>query len=84
MLIRETIDGVPQYLWMAGTSYFVKVNNATLFEHTPTSTLLFHNQWKFELPPGLYLVNISITCYNKNDTLFIECDSIESVVGKGY
>ena len=30
------------------------------------------------------MVNTSITCYNVNDSLFNECDSIELVVGKGY
>ena len=44
VLVRETIDGVPQYSWMAGTSYFVKVINAALFEHTPTFTQPFNNQ----------------------------------------
>ena len=76
--------GVLQYLWTAGTLYFVKVNNTTLFKHTPTFTQPFNNQWKFELPSGLYLVNKSITCYNTNDSLFNECDLIESIVGKGY
>ena len=66
VLIRETVDGVPQYL------------------STDTSTQPFNNQWKFELSSGLYLVNTSITCYNTNDSLFNECDWIESVVGKGY
>ena len=61
----------------------MKVNNATLFEHTFTFTQPFNNQWQFELPSGLYLVNTSITCYNENDSLFIECDSIESIVGMG-
>ena len=82
-LVRETVDGVPQYL-STDTSCFVKVNNATLFEHTSTSTQPFNNQWKFELPSDLYLVNTSITCYNENDSLFNGCDSIESVVGMGY
>ena len=31
--VHETVDGVPQYSWTACTSCFVKVNNATLFEH---------------------------------------------------
>ena len=78
------MDGVPQYSWTAGTSCLVKVNNVTLFEYTHTSTQPFNNQWKFELSSGLYLINTSITCYNTNDSLFNECDSIESVVGKGY
>ena len=73
VLIRETVDGVPQYL-STDTSCFVKVNNVTLFEHTPTSTQPFNNQWKFELSSGLYIVNTSITCYNENDSLFNGCD----------
>ena len=44
VLIRETVDGIPQYSWTAGTLCFVKVNNATLFEHTPTFTQPFNNQ----------------------------------------
>ena len=62
----------------------VKVNNATLFEHTYTSTQSFNNQWKLDLSSGLYLVNTSITCYNENDSLFNECDLIELVVCMGY
>ena len=84
VLIRETVDGIPQYSWTAGISCLVKVNNAILLDYTHTSTQSFNNQWKFELSSGLYLVNTSITCYNENDSLFNECDSIESVVDKGY
>ena len=83
VLVRETVDGVPQYSWTTAT-VFVKVNNATLFEHTPTTTQPFNNTWQFQLPAGLYLVTTTITCYNENDALFNDCDSIESVVGKGY
>ena len=83
VLIRETVDGVPQYSW-TDTSCFVKVNNVTLLDYIHTFTQSFNNQWKFELSSGLYLINTSITCYNENDSLFNECDSIESVVGKGY
>ena len=84
VLIRETVDGVPQYSWTAGTSCLVKVNNATLFEYTSTSTQPCNNQWKFEFISDLYLVNTSITCYNENEFTFNEYDSIESVVSKGY
>ena len=83
VLVRETVDGVPQYSWTTAT-VFVKVNNATLFEHTPTTTQPFNNTWQFQLPAGLYLVTTTITCYNENDALFNDCDSIESVVNKGY
>ena len=82
VLVRETVDGIPQYSW-TGTSCLVKVNNVTLFEHSHTFTQPYNNQWKFELPSGLYLVNTSITRYNTNDSLFNEYDSIESIVGMG-
>ena len=62
----------------------MKVNNATLFEHTPTSTQPFNNQCQFQLSSALYLAITSIPCYNENDDLFKHCDSIESVVDKGY
>ena len=83
-LVRETVDGVPQYSWTIPSECYVKVNNATLFEHTPTSTLPFNNQSQFELLSALYLIITSIPCYNENDALFKHCDSIESVVDKGY
>ena len=83
VFVQETVNRIPQYSW-TGTSCLVKVNNASLFEYTHTFTQLFNNQWQFELSSGLYLVNISITCYNANDSLLNECDSIESVVGKDY
>ena len=47
VLVRETVDGVPQYSFTIHSGCFVKVNNATLFEHTPTSTQPFNNQSQF-------------------------------------
>ena len=44
ILVRETVDGVPQYSWITPSGCFVKVNNTTLFEHTLTSTQPFNNQ----------------------------------------
>ena len=84
VLVCETVDGVHQYSWTIPSGCFVKVNNATMFEHTHISTLPFNNQCQFELPSALYLVITSIPCYNENNALFKHCDSIESVVDKGY
>ena len=84
VLIRETVNGVPQYSWTTHSGCFVKVNNATLFEYTHTSTQPFNNQSQYELSSALYLIITSIPCYNENDALFKHCDSIESVVDKGY
>ena len=38
VIVRETVDGVPQYSWTIPSECFLKVNNARLFEHTHTST----------------------------------------------
>ena len=84
VLVCETMDGVPQYSWTISFGCFVKVNNATLLEHTPTSTQPFNNQYQFQLPSALYLIITSIPCYNENDALFKHCDSIESVVDIEY
>ena len=84
VLVCETVDGVPQYSWTIPSECFVKVNNATLLEHTHTSTQPFNNQCQFQLSSALYLIITSIPCYNENDALFKHCDSIESVVDKGY
>ena len=84
VLVRETVDGVHQYSWTTPSECFVIINNATLFEHTSTSTQPFNNQCQFELSSALYLIITSIPCYNENNTLFKHCDSIESIVDKGY
>ena len=84
VLMCETVDGVHQYSWTIHSECFVKVNNATLFEHTPTSTQPFNNQCQFELSSAFFLTIISIPCYNENDALFKHCDFIESIVDKGY
>ena len=70
VLMRETVDDVPQYLWTIPSECFVKVNNATLFEHTHISTQPFNNQCQFQLSSALYLIITSIACYNENDVLF--------------
>ena len=84
VIVCETVDGVPQYSWITHSGCFVKVNNDTLFEYTHTSTQPFNNQCQFQLSSALYLIITSVPCYNENDDLFKHCDSIESVVDKGY
>ena len=84
VIVRETVHGVPQYSFTIPFGCFVKVNNVTLFEHPHTSTQPFNNQCQVQLPSALYLIITSIPCYNENNTLFKHCDSIESIVDKGY
>ena len=83
VLIRETVDGVPQYSW-GSAACGVKANEAYIFEHTPTSTEAFQGEWKWDaLPSGSYLMTTTVTAYLSVD-VFNDCDSIESVVSKGY
>ena len=84
VLIRETVDGVPQYSWGSATCV-VKANEAYIFEHTPTSTQAFQGEWEWndKVSPGSYLVTTTVTVHLPVD-IFNECESIESVVGKGY
>ena len=83
VLIRETVDGVPQYSWDSAAC-IVKANEAYIFEHTPTSTEVFQGEWKWDaLPSSSYLVTTTVTVYLFVD-VFNDCDSIESVVSKGY
>ena len=83
VLIRETVDGVPQYSWSSAVCV-VKANKTYIFEHTPTSTEAFQGEWKWDaLPSGSYLMTTTVTAYLSVD-VFNDCDSIESVVGKRY
>ena len=84
VLLCETVDGVHQYSWTTPSECFVIINNTIIFEQTSTSTQPFNNQCQFELSSALYLIITSIPCYNENDALFKHCDSIESIVDKGY
>ena len=82
VLIRETVDGVPQYSWGSAVCV-VKANEAYIFEHTPTSTEAFQGEWKYTLPSGLHQMTTTVITYLPVD-VFNDCDSIESVVSKGY
>ena len=83
VLIQETVDGIPQYSW-SNAVCVVKANEAYIFEHTPTSTEAFKGEWEWDaLPSGSYLVTTTVITYLPVD-VFNDCDSIESVVGKGY
>ena len=83
VLIRETVNGVPHYSW-SSAACVVKANEAYIFEYTPTSIEAFQGEWKWDtLPSGSYLVTTTVITYLFVD-VFNNCDSIESVVGKGY
>ena len=87
VLIRETVDGVPQYSWGSTPSYIVKANEAFVFEYTPEATESFNGEWGGDgmppMPSGSYLITTTVITYLPDD-MFNDCTSIESVVEKGY
>ena len=94
VLIRETVDGVPQYSWGSSPSYIVKANEAFVFEYTPETTESFNGEWGGDgmppigdgmppMPSGSYLITTTVITYLPED-MFNDCTSIESVVEKGY
>ena len=66
VLIRETVDGVPQYSW-GSASCIVKVNEAFVFEYTPEATESFNGEWGGDgmppMPSGSYLVTTNVITY---------------------
>ena len=87
VLIRETVDGVPQYSWGSTPSYIVKANEAFVFEYIPETTESFNSEWGGDgmppMPSGSYLITTTVITYLPDD-MFNDCTSIESVVEKGY
>lgn len=85
VLIRETVDGVPQYSW-GSASCIVKANEAFVFEYTPEVTESFNAEWAEtgqKIPNGKYLVTTQVLAY-LNEDLFNDCKSIEDVISKEY
>ena len=86
VLIRETVDGVPQYSW-GSAACIVKANEAFVFEYTPETTESFNGEWGGDgmppMPSGSYLITTTVITYLPED-MFNDCTSIESVVEKGY
>ena len=78
VLIRETVDGVPQYSWGSTPSYIVKANEAFVFEYTPETTESFNGEWGGDgmppMPSGSYLIITTVITYLPED-MFNDCTS---------
>lgn len=66
VLIRETVDGVPQYSW-GSAACIVKANEAFVFEYTPETTESFNGEWGGDgmppMPSGSYLITTTVITY---------------------
>ena len=61
----------------------MKVNQALIFEYTPTVTQNLECKLNYNLEKGNCLVTTRITCYNK-ESPFNDCESTEDVIDNGY
>lgn len=71
VLVRKTVDNVPEYSWVRGETYVIKTNKAFVKSYTPDSnvTISRGNSFKTtytDIPAGKYLVTTKLTTYNEH------------------
>ena len=71
VLVRKTVDNVPEYSWVRGETYVIKTNKAFVKTFTPESntTISRGNSFKIsytDIPAGKYLVTTKLTTYNEH------------------
>ena len=71
VLVRKTVDNVPEYSWVRGETYVIKTNKAFVKSFTPDSntTISRGNSFKTsytDIPAGKYLVTTKLTTYNEH------------------
>ena len=71
VLVRKTVDNIPEYSWVRGETYVIKTNKAFVKSFTPESntTISRGNSFKTfytDIPAGKYLVTTKLTTYNEH------------------
>ena len=71
VLVRKTVDNVPEYSWVRGETYVIKTNKAFVKSFIPDSntTISRGNSFKIsytDIPAGKYLVTTKLTTYNEH------------------
>lgn len=71
VLVRKTVDNVPEYSWVRGETYVIKTNKAFVKTFIPESnvTISRGNSFKTsytDIPAGKYLVTTKLTTYNEH------------------
>ena len=71
VLVRKTVDNIPEYSWVRGETYVIKTNKAFVKSFTPDSntTISRGNSFKIsytDIPAGKYLVTTKLTTYNEH------------------
>lgn len=71
VLVRKTVDNIPEYSWVRGETYVIKTNKAFVKSFTPDSNITISRSNSFktfytDIPAGKYLVTTKLTTYNEH------------------
>lgn len=86
VLVRKTVDNIPEYSWVRGETYVIKTNKAFVKTFTPESnvTISRGNSFKIsytDIPAGKYLVTTKLTTYNEHiDELAAMANDINDLI----
>ena len=86
VLVRKTVDNVPEYSWVRGETYVIKTNKAFVKTFIPESnvTISRGNSFKTsytDIPAGKYLVTTKLTTYNEHiDELAAMANDINDLI----
>ena len=86
VLVRKTVDNVPEYSWVRGETYVIKTNKAFVKTFIPESnvTISRGNSFKTsytDIPAGKYLVTTKLTTYNEHiDELTAMANDINDLI----
>lgn len=88
VLVRKTVDNVPEYSWVRGETYVIKTNKAFVKTFIPESnvTISRGNSFKIsytDIPAGKYLVTTKLTTYNEHiDELAAMANDINDLINE--
>lgn len=88
VLVRKTVDNVPEYSWVRGETYVIKTNKAFVKTFTPESNVTISRGKSFnisytDIPAGKYLVTTKLTTYNEHiDELAAMANDINDLINE--
>lgn len=88
VLVRKTVDNIPEYSWVRGETYVIKTNKAFVKTFTPESNVTISRGKSFnisytDIPAGKYLVTTKLTTYNEHiDELAAMANDINDLINE--
>ena len=86
ILMRETIDNVPQYSWTTA-KIIIKLNSAENYTYIPSVTTHVTDEVNLKhtlKTTGTFLLTTKFTCYVDDLDVFNDCNDINEVIDKDF